>query len=136
MEPKCVGEILLAEDNPGDVRLTKEMCERAGLSGTYSVVTDGIEALDFLYQRGDYDAAPRPDIVLLDWHFPKKSGEEVLAQIKDDEDLSHIPVVILTGTNPELEKLRSKDLRAEACVLKPIDPDECLSIAEEFCLDE
>ncbi|WP_293033042.1 response regulator [Natronococcus sp.] len=133
--PKHVGEILLAEDNPGDVRLTREMFENAGVEGNYHVVDDGVETLDFLYRRGEYTDAPRPDLVLLDWHFPKKSGAEVLTEIRSDAALRDLPVVVLTGTQPELEKIRSESLRADAYVLKPIEPEECRSLVEEFCAD-
>ncbi|WP_394740448.1 response regulator [Natronococcus roseus] len=133
--PKHVGEILLAEDNPGDVRLTREMFENADLRGNYHVVTDGVEAIEFLERRGEYESAPRPDLVLLDWHFPKKSGEEVLQTVRADEELREIPVVVLTGTQPELEKLQSESPRADAYVLKPLEPEQCRSLAEEFCSD-
>jgi CheY-like chemotaxis protein len=128
-----VGRILLAEDNPGDVRLTKEMFENAGFSGTFVVVTDGEEALEFLRQRGEYADAARPDLVLLDWHFPKKSGSEVLAELRADDELADLPVIVLTGTKPGLRKLRSGPARADAYVLKPIEPEECRRLVEEFC---
>ena len=133
--PKHVGEILLAEDNPGDVRLTREMFENADIRGNYHVVTDGVEALEFLERRGEYGSAPHPDLVLLDWHFPKKSGKEVLQTVRADEELCEIPVVVLTGTQPELEKLQSEPPRADAYVLKPLEPEQCRSLVEEFCSD-
>ncbi|MDG5819266.1 response regulator [Natronococcus sp. A-GB7] len=133
--PKHVGEILLAEDNPGDVRLTREMFENADLRGNYHVVTDGAEALEFLERRGEYESAPRPDLVLLDWHFPKKSGKEVLRTIRADEELREIPVVVLTGTQPELKKLQSEPPQADAYVLKPLEAEECRSLVEKFCSD-
>ncbi|MFC4437747.1 MULTISPECIES: response regulator [Natrialbaceae] len=135
-EPKYVGEILLIEDNPGDVRLTKEIFKEARLYGTYYVADDGVEALDFLYQRGDYVDAPRPNIVFLDWHFPKKSGKEVLTELKNDERLKQIPVVVLTGIQPELTDLKSETPRADAYILKPLDLDDLLKIVEEFSLDQ
>ncbi|WP_281170486.1 response regulator [Natronococcus occultus] len=130
-----MGEILLAEDNPGDVRLTKEMFENAGVDGTYHVVGDGVEALDFLYRRGGYENAPRPDLILLDWHFPKKSGAEVLAEIKSDAELRDVPVAVLTGTEPELEKIRSESPAADAYVLKPPEPAECCRLVDGLCPD-
>ncbi|WP_306061326.1 response regulator [Natronococcus wangiae] len=125
-------KILLVEDNPGDVRLTKEMLKEAGFRGTCYVVSNGLEALDFLYQCGDYVDAPRPDIVLLDWYLPKKSGKEVLAELKSDESLARIPVIVLTGCQPELETLQSKSPQAEVYTVKPIEADEFLDIADEF----
>ncbi|NKE36050.1 response regulator [Natronococcus sp. JC468] len=133
--PKRVGEILLAEDNPGDVRLAREMFETAGLEGTYHVVGDGVEALEFLHRRGAYEDAPRPDFVLLDWHLPKTDGAAVLAEIRSDAELRDLPVVVLTGTQPELEKIRSEPPRAEAYVLKPPEPEQCRRLAERFCSD-
>lgn len=133
--PKHMGEILLAENNPGDVRLTREMFENTGLRGNYHVVTDGVEALAFLDRRGEYEDAPRPDLVLLDWHLPKKDGAAVLQAIESDDALRQIPVVVLTGTQPELEKIRSESPQAETYALKPLDPDECRRFAEAFCFD-
>lgn len=134
-EPKYVGEILLIEDNPGDVRLTKEIFREAGFCGTYYVANDGIEALNFLYQRGDYVDAPRPNAIFLDWHFPKKSGEEVLTELKNDETLEDIPVVVLTSIEPELNDLKSENPQADAYVLKPIEPDDLTRIVEELSFD-
>ncbi|ELY55208.1 response regulator receiver protein [Natronococcus amylolyticus DSM 10524] len=111
------------------------MFENTDLRGNYHVVTDGVEAIEFLERRGEYESAPRPDLVLLDWHFPKKSGKEVLRTIKGDEELHEIPVVVLTGTQPELEKLQSEPPQADAYVLKPLEAEQCRSLAEEFCLD-
>ena len=128
-------EILLVEDNPGDVRLTREAFKEGQISNELHVATDGVEALEFLERRGEYESAPRPDLVLLDWHFPKKSGEEVLQTVRADEELREIPVVVLTGTQPELEKLQSESPRADAYVLKPLEPEQCRSLDEEFCSD-
>lgn len=135
-EPKYVGSILLTEDNPGDVLLLKETFVEAGLYGSYYVATDGDEALDFLYQRGDYVDAPRPDIVFLDWYLPKKSGKEVLTELTTDEILKQIPVVVMTGTEPVLRDLKSETPRADAYVLKPIQPDRLTSIVEEFSFEQ
>ncbi|WP_085943689.1 response regulator [Haloterrigena turkmenica] len=135
-EPKYVGEILLIENSPGDVRLTKEMFKEAGFYGTYSVATDGDEALDFLYQRDSYVDAPHPDIIFLDWHFPRKSGEEILTKLNNDERLKQIPVIVLTGTGPELHDLQSDDLGADGYVLKPLEPDDLIRIVQEFSLEQ
>lgn len=135
-DPNYIGEIFLLEDNPGDVRLTKEMFKEAGFYGTYHVVTDGVEALDFLYQRGDYADVSRPDIMFLDWHFPKKSGKEILTELKNDTKLRSIPVVVLTGTEPELDLLECEEPGADAYVLKPLVPDDLIRIVEEFSLNQ
>ncbi|UHQ98727.1 response regulator (plasmid) [Natrinema zhouii] len=133
---KYVGEILLVEDNPGDVRLTKEMFKEVGFYGTYHVATDGVEVLDFLYQRGNYVNVSLPDVIFLDWHFPKKSGKEVLTELKNDENLKQIPVVVLTATEPELNDLKSENPRADAYVLKPFEPEDLIRIVEEFSLEQ
>ncbi|MFC4436242.1 MULTISPECIES: response regulator [Natrialbaceae] len=135
-EPKHVGKILLTEDNPGDVLLLKETFVEADLYGSYYVATDGDEALDFLHQRGDYADAPRPDIVFLDWYLPKKSGKEVLTELTTDETLEQIPVVVMTGTQPVLDDLKSERPRADAYVLKPLQPDELIGIVDEFSSEQ
>ena len=116
-------DVLLVEDNPGDVRLTEEAFAEGELDTEIHVVTDGIEALDFLYRRGDYEDAPRPQIVLLDLNLPRKNGDEVLAELKDDPDLSHIPVIVLTSSEAETDVVRSYELNANAYLTKPVDPE-------------
>lgn len=91
--------ILLVEDNPGDVRLTKEAFKDGKICNTIHVATDGVEALDFCYQRGEFADAPRPDLVLLDFNLPRTDGDEVLAEIKDDPELKCIPVIVLTTSD-------------------------------------
>lgn len=135
-EPKYVGVIFLLEGNPGDVRLTQEIFREAELYGTHYVANDGDEALDLLNQRGDYVDAPRPNMILLDWHFPKKSGEDVLKAINSDENLKRVPVVVLTGVLQELYDLKSENPGADAYVLKPLEPADLIRIAEEFSLDQ
>ncbi|PSP78902.1 two-component system response regulator [Halobacteriales archaeon QS_1_68_20] len=125
-------DILLVEDNPGDVRLTREAFKEGGISNTLHVATDGAEALDFLHQRGKYEDAPRPDIVLLDLNLPRKNGDEVLAEINDDEDLSCMPVIVLTSSEAEEDVVRSYELQANAYLTKPVDPEEFIATVQSF----
>jgi len=114
-------EILMVEDNPGDVRLAQEALKDAKVSNTLMVVEDGAAALDFLYQRGDYHDAPRPDLILLDLNLPKKNGREVLEEIKQDARLKTIPVVILTTSQAEEDVVRAYRLHANCYITKPVD---------------
>ncbi len=114
-------QILMVEDNPGDVRLTKEALKDAKVSNTLYVVEDGVAALDFLYRRGEYSDAPRPDLILLDLNLPKKNGREVLGEIKQDEQLKMIPVVILTTSQAEEDVVRAYRLHANCYIVKPVD---------------
>jgi two-component system, chemotaxis family, response regulator Rcp1 len=111
--------------------------ENSKIRNTLSVVVDGVEALDFLYRRGQYAAAPRPDLVLLDLNLPKKNGREVLAEIKSDEDLKRIPVVILTSSKDEEDILKSYNLHANCYITKPIDLHQFVRVVkaiEDFWL--
>jgi two-component system, chemotaxis family, response regulator Rcp1 len=114
-------EILLIEDNPGDVDLTKEALQDAKVRNRLSVVDDGAKAVDFLYKKGPYDDAPRPDIILLDLNLPKKDGRQVLEEIKADPQLADIPVVILTTSQAEEDIIRSYQLHANCYITKPVD---------------
>ena len=114
-------EILLVEDNPGDVRLTKEAFKEGKISNRLSVVGDGVEALAFLRHTGPYANAPRPDLILLDLNLPKKDGRDVLAEIHVEEGLKQIPVVVLTTSNAEIDVLRTHDLHASCYITKPVD---------------
>ena len=125
-------DILLVEDNPGDVRLTKEAFEDGCIANTLHVVTDGDEALDFLYQRGDHADDPRPDVVLLDLNLPRTNGDEVLAQIRNDDDFPHLPVIVLTSSRAEEDVARSYELDANAYLTKPVDPDEFIQAVRRF----
>lgn len=134
---KCVSEseqadILLVEDNPGDVRLTREAFEEGHICNTLHVVTDGVEALDFLHRRGSYADAPRPDVVLLDLNLPRKNGDEVLEEVTDDPELSSIPVIILTSSEAEEDIVRSYELQANAYLTKPVDPEEFIDTVRTF----
>lgn len=114
-------EILLVEDNPGDVRLTREALKDAKVSNMLHVVEDGVAALDFLYRRGAYSAVPRPDLILLDLNLPRKNGREVLAEVKQDPRFRAIPVVILTTSQAEEDIVRAYDLHANCYISKPVD---------------
>ncbi|MDS0473837.1 response regulator [Natrinema sp. 1APR25-10V2] len=125
-------QILLVEDNPGDVRLTKEAFKQGRIENDLHVVSDGIEALDFLTQRGDYADAPRPDLILLDLNLPGKDGEDVLEELKDDPALRSIPVIVLTSSRAEEDVVKSYELHANAYLTKPVDPDEFIETVRAF----
>jgi len=114
-------EILLVEDNPGDVRLILEAFREGKICNHLSVVSDGVEALAFLRREERYANVPRPDLILLDLNLPKKDGRDVLAEIKEEESLKRIPVVILTTSNAEKDILETHDLRANCYITKPVD---------------
>lgn len=114
-------EILLVEDNPGDVDLTLEALEEAKLRNNVHVARDGVEAMEFLHRTGDHADAPRPDLVLLDLNMPRKDGRDVLREMKEDPDLRRIPVVVLTTSEAEQDVLDAYDYRANAYIVKPVD---------------
>ena len=121
-------EILLVEDNPGDVRLTVEAFKEGKLSNHLNVAENGEEAMAFLRREGDYVDVPRPDLILLDLNMPKKDGREVLTEIKEDPDLKSIPVVILTTSNAEQDILKSYDLHANCYITKPVDLNQFIDV--------
>ena len=123
-------EILLVEDNPGDIRLTQEAFRDGKVANNMSVVTDGVEAMAFLHQEGKYTEAPRPDIILLDLNLPKKDGREVLAELKQDPSLRRIPVIVLTTSKAEQDILNSYDMHVNCYITKPIDLEEFIRIVE------
>ncbi|HET6676331.1 MAG TPA: response regulator [Nitrospiraceae bacterium] len=130
-------EILLVEDNPGDVRLTKEALKEAKVINNLTVLKDGVEALAFLRQEGPYAAAKRPHLILLDLNLPRKDGREVLAQIKADDALRRIPVVVLTTSEDEQDVLKSYNLHANCYVTKPVDLERFIKVVrsiEDFWL--
>lgn len=130
-------EVLLVEDSPGDVRLTREALKEGKVRNNLSVVSDGVEAMEFLRREGKYRDAPRPDIVLLDLNMPRKDGREVLAEMKSDEQLKRIPVVVLTTSEAEQDILRTYDLHANCYLTKPVDLEQFISIVksvEDFWL--
>jgi CheY-like chemotaxis protein len=128
MENLAVVDVLLVEDDPGDVVLIKEAFEYNKVHNTLHIVSDGVEALEFLHRRGQYEGAPRPDLVLLDLNLPRKDGREVLEEVKADRDLRTIPVVVLTTSEAEEDILRSYDLHANAYVTKPVDFDRIIEV--------
>ena len=125
-------EILLVEDNPGDVRLTREALKDAKVLNNLSVVGDGEEALDFLHRRGRYSSAPRPDLILLDLNLPRKDGREVLEEIKKDDALMVIPVVVLTTSKAEEDVVRSYKLHANCYIPKPVDFDRFMEVIRQL----
>ncbi len=130
-------DILLVEDNPGDVRLAQEALKESKVHNKMFVVEDGIEAMEFLRQRGKYAGAPRPDLILLDLNLPRKNGREVLAEVKSDNSLKRIPVVVLTVSRDEQDVLKAYDLHANCYITKPIDFEQFIKITktiEEFWL--
>lgn len=130
-------EILLVEDNPGDVRLTMEAFQEGKVRNRLHVVGDGVEALAFLHREGEYAAAPQPDLILLDLNLPRKDGREVLAEIKSDEATARIPVVVLTSSRAEQDILKSYDLQANSYITKPVDLGQFIEVIkgiEDFWL--
>jgi CheY-like chemotaxis protein len=125
-------EILLVEDDPGDVLITREAFAQNKLRNHLSVVSDGEAALAFLRRKAEYADAPRPDLILLDLNLPRKAGHEVLAEIKTDPELQRIPVVVLTTSDAEEDVLRSYDLHANAYVTKPVDFDRFLHVVQQI----
>ncbi|MBP1988321.1 response regulator [Halolamina salifodinae] len=125
-------DVLLVEDNPGDVRLTQEAFRQGDADSTLHVVDDGVEALDFCYRREAHADAPRPDIVLLDLNLPRKDGREVLAALKQDPDLCRIPVIVLTSSAARTDVAESYDHSANAYLTKPVDPEEFISTIDAF----
>jgi len=130
-------EILLVEDNPGDVRLTQEALKDNKVHNHLHIVGDGVEALAFLRKEGQYAGSPRPDLILLDLNLPKKDGRQVLAEIKADTQLRRIPVVVLTTSKAEEDILRVYDLSANCYITKPVDFEQFIRVVrsiEDFWL--
>lgn len=114
-------EILLAEDNPGDVKLTEKALEQGKILNNLHVVTDGVEAMEFLRQEGEYADEPRPDLILLDLNMPRMDGQEVMEEMDGDPELRRIPVVVLTSSAAEEDIVKSYELTANAYLTKPVD---------------
>ena len=130
-------EILLVEDNPGDVDLAREALEGSKFHNDLHVVEDGEKAMAFLRREGPYADAPRPGLILLDLNLPRKDGRQVLAEIKSDDNLRRIPVVILTTSRAEEDVIKSYDLHANCFITKPIDLSQFLNVVraiEDFWL--
>jgi two-component system, chemotaxis family, response regulator Rcp1 len=125
-------EILLVEDNPGDVRLTVEALKEGKVHNNLAVAKDGVEALAYLRREGSHASANRPDLILLDLNLPRKDGREVLAEIKEDPVLRRIPVVVLTTSKAEEDILRTYDLHANCYITKPVDLDQFISVVRSI----
>ncbi|BAZ11939.1 response regulator receiver domain protein [Calothrix sp. NIES-4071] len=125
-------EVLLVEDNPGDVLLTKIALEDSKISVNLNVVEDGVEAMAFLRKQGKYINMPHPDIILLDFNLPRKDGREVLAEVKADKNLKRIPVVVLTTSQAEEDILKAYNLAANCYISKPVDFDQFVKIVQSI----
>ncbi|MEJ2047267.1 MAG: response regulator [Dehalococcoidia bacterium] len=124
--------ILLVEDNPGDVRLTVEALKEGKVRNQLHIAKDGMEAMDFLHRRGNYSDVPRPDLILLDLNLPKKDGHEVLAEIKEDPELKRIPVVVLTGSKAGDDILKTYNRHANCYITKPVDWDQFITVVKSI----
>ena len=133
---ECTGceivDVLLVEDDPGDILMTREAFQQHKIQNKLHVVTDGEQALQFLHRTGEYTSAPRPDLILLDLNLPRRSGHEVLAELKEDPQLRVIPVVILTTSQAEEDILRSYSLHANAYVSKPVDFERFMDVIRQI----
>ncbi|MBI3213175.1 MAG: response regulator [Mycobacterium sp.] len=125
-------DVLLVEDDPGDELITREAFEQNSIGNTLHVAHDGQEALDFLYQRGPFADAPRPGLILLDLNLPKYDGRHILQTLKSDDELSTIPVIVLTTSSLEEDVLRSYQLHANAYVTKPVDLDQFMAAVRQI----
>jgi len=125
-------DVLLVEDDPGDVLLIEEAFADNKVRNRLHVVSDGVEALAFLRREGEHADAPQPDLVLLDLNLPRKDGREVLAEVKGDDALRHIPVVVLTTSKAEEDVLRSYKLHANAYVTKPVDFERFIDVVRQI----
>lgn len=125
-------EILLVEDSPGDVRLTQEALKDSKLYNNLNVVPDGVEAIAFLRRQGHYTNAPRPDLILLDLNLPRMDGRQVLQEIKNDENLKRIPVVVLTTSSNETDIFITYNLHANCYITKPVDFTQFINVVKSI----
>jgi CheY-like chemotaxis protein len=125
-------EVLLVEDDEGDVLMTREALDEGKVLNRLTVVGDGVEAIDYLRGEKGYESATRPDLILLDLNLPKRDGRQVLAEVKGDPDLRRIPIVVLTTSEAEEDVLRSYDLHANAYVTKPVDFDRFVEVIRQI----
>jgi len=125
-------DILIVEDNAGDARLIKEVLNDNKIYNSLYIARDGVEALDFLFRRGKHTDSPRPDLIILDLNLPKKDGREVLAEIKSDSVLRHIPIVIMTISQAEEDILKSYNLHANCFITKPIDLNQFIRVVKSI----
>lgn len=126
--------ILIVEDNPADIRLTKVAIQKSEIDCHLDVVKDGVEAINFLKKHGKYSKVDLPDLILLDLNLPKKNGLEALKEIKEDEDLKRIPVVVLTISSNEEDLIKAYNLHANSYINKPLDVREFYTVVEFICL--
>ena len=132
MENFKIIDILLIEDNSGDARLAQEALKESKVKNRLHIVNDGMAATDFLFKRNDYKDAPRPDLIILDLNLPKKDGREVLAEIKTEENLKSIPVVILTTSKAEEDILKTYNLHANCYIMKPLNFDKFIEVVKSI----
>jgi CheY-like chemotaxis protein len=125
-------DILIVEDNAGDARLIREVLKENKIFSCLHMAKDGVEAMDFLRKKGKFKSEPKPDLIILDLNLPKKDGREVLAEIKTDEDLKHIPTVIMTISQAEEDILKSYNLHANCYITKPIDLDQFINVVKSI----
>ncbi len=125
-------EVLLVEDNPGDVRLTQEAFREGRVPVHLTVASDGVEAIEILNQRGRYSSSPRPDLILLDLNLPRKTGREVLVEIKADDDLRRIPVIIMTTSRADQDIQRAYNLNANCYITKPVEFEEFVRVVQSI----
>jgi two-component system, chemotaxis family, response regulator Rcp1 len=130
--PSSPIEVLLVEDNPGDVRLTREALKEGKVCNNLSVVQDGVQAMAFLRREGPYAGAPRPDVILLDLNLPRKDGREVLEEVKNDPQLRSIPVVVLTSSEADRDIARAYALHANCYITKPVDLDQFITVVKSI----
>lgn len=125
-------DILVVEDNSGDARLIKEVLNEHKIFNSLFIVNDGVEAMNFLLKKGKYKDSSKPDLIILDLNLPKKDGREVLAEIKADENLKRIPVVVLTTSQSEIDILKSYNLHANCYITKPVDLGQFLEVVKSI----
>ena len=131
-EPVNAIDVLLVEDDPGDVLMTREAFEDYKVRNTLHVANNGVEAMAFLRKEGDHAQAPTPDLILLDLNLPKMDGREVLAAVKEDPELRSIPIVVLTTSEAEEDVVRSYSLHANAYVTKPVDFERFVAVVQQI----
>ncbi len=131
-EPMKLAEILLIEDNEGDVELTREALEDAKFRNNLHIAKDGDIALDFLFKRNNFETAPTPDIILLDLNLPRTNGREVLEIMKSDDELRDIPVIVLTSSKADKDIIESYQLRANCYIVKPVDAVKFIDIVRQI----
>jgi two-component system, chemotaxis family, response regulator Rcp1 len=125
-------DILIVEDNTGDARLIQEVLNEGKVNNKLYVVNDGVKAMDFLHKKGEFSRAPLPDLIILDLNLPRKDGREVLAEIKEDNVLKKIPVVVMTISQAEEDILKSYNLHANCYITKPIDLDQFVKVVKSI----